>query len=119
MGLHLVRLGVWASDDVVDQAADAVGVGVSTRDLMARMGHDSMHAALIYQHATREVDDAIARALDERIRTAQRLEKSVSEQAASGGDVARGSHAKPSGALDGTVPEDPETENPRSGLGFQ
>jgi integrase len=27
--------------------------GTSTRDLMDRMGHDSMRAALIYQHATR------------------------------------------------------------------
>jgi integrase len=33
---------------------------VSTRDLMARMGHDSMTAALIYQHATREADRAVA-----------------------------------------------------------
>jgi hypothetical protein len=27
--------------------------GASTRDLMARMGHDNMNAAIIYQHATR------------------------------------------------------------------
>lgn len=33
---------------------------VSTRDLMARMGHDSMAAALIYQHATRDADRAVA-----------------------------------------------------------
>ena len=46
----------------------AAGVGVSTRDLMSRMGHDSMHAALIYQHATSEVDEAMAAALDERLR---------------------------------------------------
>lgn len=39
---------------------------VSTRDLMARMGHDSMHAALIYQHATSEADRAIAEALEAR-----------------------------------------------------
>lgn len=39
---------------------------VSTRDLMVRMGHDSMHAALIYQHATSEADRAIADALEER-----------------------------------------------------
>ena len=31
----------------------AANAGASTRDLMARMGHDSMRAALIYQHATR------------------------------------------------------------------
>jgi hypothetical protein len=28
------------------------------------MGHDSMHADLIYQHATRDADRAIADALD-------------------------------------------------------
>jgi integrase len=33
---------------------------VTTRDLMARMGHDSMEAALIYQHASREADQSIA-----------------------------------------------------------
>jgi len=37
---------------------------VSTRDLMARMGHDSMSAALIYQHASRTADRAIADHLD-------------------------------------------------------
>ena len=30
--------------------------GVSTRDLMTRMGHDSVRAAIIYQHATTEAD---------------------------------------------------------------
>jgi integrase len=38
--------------------------GVSTRDLMARMGHDSMRAAIIYQHATTEADARIAAALE-------------------------------------------------------
>ena len=42
----------------------AAATGVSTRDLMARMGHDSMNAAIIYQHATREADHVIADALD-------------------------------------------------------
>lgn len=35
----------------------------STKDLMARMGHDSPRAALIYQHATSEADQEIAAAL--------------------------------------------------------
>jgi hypothetical protein len=34
---------------------------------MERMGHDSMRAALIYQHATREADSRIADSLDEHI----------------------------------------------------
>lgn len=38
--------------------------GASTRELMARMGHASMRAALIYQHATSQRDRAIADALD-------------------------------------------------------
>ena len=41
--------------------------GVSTRDLMARMGHDSVRAALIYQHATSEADARIAAALNDEL----------------------------------------------------
>jgi integrase len=48
----------------------AAGSRVSTRDLMARMGHDSMTAALIYQHATREADGVIAAHLDARMQAA-------------------------------------------------
>jgi integrase len=38
----------------------AAQTGASTRDLMARMGHDDMRAALIYQRATSEADQLIA-----------------------------------------------------------
>ncbi|WP_433275343.1 tyrosine-type recombinase/integrase [Pseudonocardia xinjiangensis] len=38
----------------------AAAAGASTRELMQRMGHGSMRAALIYQHATRERDRQIA-----------------------------------------------------------
>ena len=41
--------------------------GVSTRDLMARMGHDSMQAAIIYQHASAEADARIAASLEAEI----------------------------------------------------
>ena len=34
--------------------------GATTKDLMARMGHDDMRAALIYQRATSEADQLIA-----------------------------------------------------------
>jgi integrase len=44
--------------------------GVSTRDLMARMGHDSVRAALIYQHATLEADARIAAALNDELASA-------------------------------------------------
>lgn len=43
----------------------AASTGASTRELMARMGHASMQAALIYQHASPERDEAIARALSQ------------------------------------------------------
>ena len=46
----------------------AAASGVSTRDLMARMGHDSMNAALMYQHATSQADRVIAQALDRQVR---------------------------------------------------
>ncbi len=39
--------------------------GASTKELMARMGHASPQAALIYQHATEDRDRAIAEALSE------------------------------------------------------
>jgi integrase len=38
----------------------AARTGATTKDLMARMGHDDMRAALIYQHATAEADREIA-----------------------------------------------------------
>ncbi|GAA0607874.1 hypothetical protein GCM10010174_26380 [Kutzneria viridogrisea] len=52
-GLHFHDLrhsgNVWAAQ-----------AGTSTKDLMARMGHDDMRAALIYQRATSEADRQIA-----------------------------------------------------------
>lgn len=47
----------------------AATTGASTRDLMARMGHDSINAAIIYQHATNEAGQAIANALDALLRS--------------------------------------------------
>jgi hypothetical protein len=47
----------------------AAASGASLRDLMNRMGHDSLRAALIYQHATQKADrriaDGLERMLDE------------------------------------------------------
>ncbi|KAB1142477.1 tyrosine-type recombinase/integrase [Micromonospora sp. AMSO12t] len=45
----------------------AAATGASTRDLMHRMGHASMRAALVYQHANSERDREIADAMDRRI----------------------------------------------------
>jgi integrase len=43
----------------------AAATGASTKELMARMGHASSQAALIYQHATADRDRAIADALSD------------------------------------------------------
>jgi hypothetical protein len=45
--------------------------GVTTKELMARIGHASPGAALIYQHATAEHDQLIADYLDEQIAAAK------------------------------------------------
>ncbi|MGO9912834.1 MAG: tyrosine-type recombinase/integrase [Acidimicrobiales bacterium] len=47
----------------------AAATGASTKELMSRMGHASPRAALIYQHATRDRDAAIAEALSDLIGT--------------------------------------------------
>jgi integrase len=41
----------------------AAASGASLKELMARLGHSSTRAAMIYQHATRDRDEAIAAAL--------------------------------------------------------
>jgi integrase len=45
----------------------AAATGASTRELMARLGHASPRAALIYQHATEDRDDALAKAISDLI----------------------------------------------------
>ena len=50
----------------------AAATGASIKELMARMGHATPRAALLYQHAVRMRDRAIAQALDEMIRAAWR-----------------------------------------------
>jgi len=50
----------------------AAASGASTRELMHRMGHSSMRAALIYQHATSERDREIADNIDKRITGGQK-----------------------------------------------
>jgi hypothetical protein len=42
----------------------AAAGGASLKDLMARMGHDSERAAIIYQHEARGADLAITSAVD-------------------------------------------------------
>jgi integrase len=49
----------------------AAATGASLRELMERMGHSSTRAAMIYQHATRERDEAIATAMGEALTLAR------------------------------------------------
>lgn len=50
----------------------AAATGASTKELMSRMGHSSARAALIYQHATRDRDVAIADGLSDLIEARDR-----------------------------------------------
>lgn len=47
----------------------AANSGAGLRDLMARMGHDSERAALIYQHEARGADQRITNAIDAHVQT--------------------------------------------------
>jgi integrase len=70
----------------------AAAFSASTRELMHRMGHSSMRAALIYQHATSERDREIAAGMDKRIIKQQGKKagkKKRRDQAAGGGPAPR------------------------------
>ena len=58
--------------------------GATLKELIARIGHSSTRAAMIYQHATRDRDQAIAVALDALI-----VESRGKVEATSGTDLAR------------------------------
>jgi integrase len=60
----------------------AAQTGASLRDLMARMGHDSTAAAIIYQHATRGADQAIADALSMQLQAARLTTQAADEKRA-------------------------------------
>ena len=49
----------------------AASSGAGLRDLMARMGHDSERAALIYQHEARGADRTITDAIDTHVQAEQ------------------------------------------------
>jgi integrase len=62
----------------------AAGAGASTKDLMARMGHDSVEAAMIYQHATAEADRAVADKLNDRLMRERQTEDDDPDDGAAG-----------------------------------
>jgi integrase len=47
------------------------------RDLMARMGHDSERAAMIYQHEARGADEAITDAIDTHVEDEKRKDETT------------------------------------------
>jgi integrase len=53
----------------------AANSGAGFRDLMARMGHDSERAAMIYQHVARGADQAIASAIDSHVEGEKRRDE--------------------------------------------
>lgn len=77
MGLHLHDLrhtgSTWSAQS-----------GATLKELMARIGHSSTRAAMIYQHATRDRDQAIAAALDALIEASR-----TKIETGSGTDLAR------------------------------
>jgi integrase len=64
----------------------AAATGASLRELMERMGHSSSRAAMIYQHASRDRDQAIAAAMG----TALSAAKKGARRSRSGTQRARG-----------------------------
>lgn len=85
----------------------AAATGASTRDLMHRMGHASMRAALIYQHANSERDREIADGMDRRIakqaKRAQLPPKDKPKKPAKTGKKTKGVKRKrPDGTADAT-----------------
>jgi integrase len=78
-GLHFHDLrhagNIWASK-----------AGMSTKDLMARMGHDDMRAALIYQRATSDADQRIADKLSDLVTEYRGGKKKIKKTRKSEGD---------------------------------
>jgi len=63
----------------------SAATGASLKELMARLGHSSVRAAMMYQHATRDRDRVIALALGDLIRQAA----DKPDQASTGGQGER------------------------------
>ena len=70
----------------------AASTGASTRELMHRMGHSSMRAALIYQHATSARDREIAAAIDRRIAAKRAGRKPTQKKRKGAGDGPAAEH---------------------------
>jgi hypothetical protein len=62
----------------------AAASGAGLKDLMARMGHDSERAAMIYQHEARGADTAITNAIDAHIDAEQSTDEDGGDGLAGG-----------------------------------
>lgn len=63
----------------------AAASGATVKDLMARMGHQSMAAALIYLHVNREADRKIADHIGAAMRVSLQPKPNVSESETTAG----------------------------------
>lgn len=75
-------------------ATMAAQTGATTRELMARLGHGSPRAALIYQHASAERDRSIAEGLDRIGRAMRPSDPDSADQTASGDAGGGTAHAR-------------------------
>jgi hypothetical protein len=80
--------------------------GASLRELMARMGHNSAGAALVYQHASRDREQAIGAAISARI-VADRSKAKGHDRGAATGSRRKGPKNKRTrkGSEQGVIPE--------------
>ncbi|MFI0357448.1 tyrosine-type recombinase/integrase [Actinomadura sp. 9N407] len=62
----------------------AADMGVSLRNLMARMGHDNERAALRYQHQSSNADRTIANGLDALVRAERQDDQDEGDDGAAG-----------------------------------
>jgi integrase len=63
------HLAIYAKDEPGALAANS---GAGLRDLMARMGHDSERAAMVYQHVARDAGHVITSAIDTHVQGEKR-----------------------------------------------
>jgi integrase len=66
----------------------AASSGAGLRDLMARMGHDSERAALIYQHEARGANQAITSAIDSHVQAERNKDAQGDEDDGQAGTLA-------------------------------
>jgi hypothetical protein len=78
-------VGPLVRDLVYDGPGLRSGPGASLKELMAWLGHSSTRAAMIYQHATRDRDQTIAKALGGLVQQVRATAANRPEEA--GGDV--------------------------------